>query len=335
MLLDRLEMYLSSGLEINKSLRISGEGLKKRHQSAITSLLSDVESGGTLCGGLSKHIGISSTTYGLVEYGELSGTLTKSLLSAKNLLEREDELFKKCFGAMIYPVIIGVFAILLTLGLIRGVMPQIIPVLKSLNVQLPFITRTLIYISEIITSYGLYIIAGVILLVVVARIILKRSRFVRAFCQRMLISSPILGRLIYQYHLAVFLHSCGTLVCSGLSVRDSYEKSIRTVSLYPLGNFLRGRSDMVARGLSFGSVMIDSRHPAYITQLLMAGEASGTLGLSITRAGGILDREIEHVLKKLTSLVEPVMMIGIGLVVGAIALSIMLPIYNISGALQK
>jgi type IV pilus assembly protein PilC len=333
--LERLEMYLSSGLEINKALEVSEQGLKKKQKLSIQNLRKSVESGAPLYSTLARFVGTGKTTSGLVEYGELSGTLARSLLTAKTLLEKEDELLKRCTGAMIYPLVIGIFALLLTIGLIRGVMTQIIPMLKSLNVDLPFITKVAITLSEIVTGYGFYILVALVSGAIAGRIILKKYEKPRYILQSIIIRTPIIGKLFYNFYLAIFLHSCGALVDSGLSVKDSYDKTARTISLLPLNKFFHDQSQKVARGLPLGEIINHGRLPSYVAPLLNAGELSGTLGQSIIRAGNIVDKEIEHSLKKLTSLIEPVMMVGMGCVVGTIALSIMLPIYNISGALQK
>lgn len=333
--LERMEMYLSAGLEINKALEISAQGLKKKQKLSIKDLSKAVESGSPLYSALVRSIGISKTTSGLIEYGELSGSLVHSLSTAKVLLEKEDELLKKCTGAMIYPLVIGIFALLLTIGLIRGVMSQIIPMLKSLNVELPFITKLTIALSEIITHYGLYLFISLILFTIVARIITKKYQKPKYFLQSFIIYTPIIGRLFYNFYLAIFLHSCGALIDSGLSVKDSYDKTFRTINLLPLQFFLQNQNSKLARGLPLGEIIKHKRLPLFVSPLLVAGELSGVLGQSVIRAGNIVDKEIEHSLKKITSLIEPVMMVMMGCIVGTIALSIMIPIYNISGALQK
>lgn len=335
MLLERLEMYLSSGLEINKALQISEEGMKNKQQVAIKNIRNSVESGNTLCNSLQIQIGISRTTAGLVEHGELSGSLSKSLATARQLLEKEDELYKKCTGAMIYPVVIGIFAILLTIGLVRGVMSQIIPMLKSLKVDLPFITKITITISEIVTNYGLYIVIGLVFTGIIFKIIYKKFAKVRHLAHVFIVMTPVVGKLAYNYYLALFFHSSGALVDSGLSVKDAYLKTLPAIGLLPLLDLLEKQNEKIGRGISLGTVLSHKRTPLFVTPLLNAGEASGTLGVSIIRAGVILDKEIEHSLKKLTSLIEPIMMVLMGCIVGTIALSIMLPIYNISGTLQK
>jgi type IV pilus assembly protein PilC len=334
-LLERIEIYFSSGLEINKTLMIIEDSLKAKQKTSISKLIKHIESGLPLYGGLENIIGISRTTAGLIEYGELSGSLTKALLMAKTLLEKEEELFKKCINALIYPSVIGVFAILLTIGLVRGVMSQIIPLLKSLKVDLPFITRLTISISEIINNYGLYILIALIILLLSFKFINKRYIRFRRFFQYLLIKIPLFGSLIYSYYLAIFLHSCGALVESGLFIGDSYKKTLNTTTFLPLKDLLEDGIDKIYRGVSLGSILTNKRIPSFITSLISAGQISGNLGSSIIRSGNILDKNLDHSLKKFTALIEPMMMIGMGCIVGTIALSIMIPIYNISSSLQK
>jgi type II secretory pathway component PulF len=334
--LEKLELYVSSGMAIDKALRICTEGGNRKRLAAITNVLKTVESGGYLSHALEKHVGLSGTAAGLIEHGEIAGSLAASINSAKTMMEKEDELLKKCRGAMIYPVVIGIFAAALTIGLVRGVMPQIIPMLKSLHVSLPLLTRVVIFVSEGILKFGLYG-AGIFAVLSVAFILaLKKSPKFRSVIHSILFRIPILGTLLHQYSLSVFLRSCGSLIDSGLSSSDSYGRSVRTISFLPLKKALHMNIEKVKRGVGFGEVTRNYRRmPEYIPALLSAGESSGTLGKSVLKCASILEQDIDHSLKKLTSLIEPVMMAGMGMVVGSIALSIMLPIYDISKVLQK
>ncbi len=334
LLLERLELYTSSGLSIDKTLRISAEGISRRQKIDMENISKFVEAGGLLSEGLYKIISISGITTGLIENGESSGSLSNALLTARLLLEREDELLKKCTGAMAYPIVIGLFAMIMTIGLVRGVMPQIIPMLMSLHVQLPLLTRITISFSNIVTKYGVYILFIFILLLTIFSFVYKKIYFIKKICHIIILKIPIVGKLFRSYSISVFLRSYGSLIDSGLDVTKAYKKTARAVTLLPLRESLMFRVIDINRGVSIGNVVAKSKMPSYIAPLLHAGEASGTLGPSLSRAALILDRDIEHTLHKLTSLIEPVMMAGMGFVVGAIALSIMMPIYDISKVLQ-
>lgn len=337
LLLERLELYISSGLAIDRTLVIAGQGISAKQRQHIEKVRADVISGSLLSKSLTTHVGLSKTLTGLIEHGESSGELIHSLCTARKLLEKEDELIKKCLSALAYPVIIGIFALLLVIGLIRGVMPQIMPMLKSLNVELPLLTRLIMFISDNIVIYGLYLLVGTIFAVFLFGFLYKKSKFFKSVCHDILVRVPIVGSVLYSYSLSLFLQSCGALIQSGLQLGTSYSSTVATVTLIPLSRLLQAESVHIHKGVSFGQIFANKskRIPAYISPLILAGEASGTLGTSLIRAATIIDRDIDHSLKRLTSLIEPVMMAGMGVVVGGIALSIMMPIYDISRVLQQ
>ncbi|MDQ2933281.1 MAG: type II secretion system F family protein, partial [bacterium] len=321
LLLERLELYISSGLTINKTLEIIETGLPIKQQTVIRHIRTQIVSGLPLSRLLTNYIGISGNIAGLIEQGEQSGKLAQALSTGHKLLEKEDDLYKKCMSALAYPVIIGIFAAGLTLGLIRGVMPQIIPMLKSLNIKLPLITKVVIFISENLITYGVYIILTLIVGAIVHILLLKKSIGYRKTIHTILIRIPLIGNLIYTYSLSLFLHSCGVLIESGVSVIHAYTNTSNTVSLLPLSRLLKLEIQNIHKGIPLGALLMNKskRIPAYVPSLILAGEASGTLGISLSRAAAILDRDMEHSLKRLTSLIEPVMMAGMGFVVGGIA----------------
>ena len=335
LLVERLEMYISSGLTLNKTIQISSQGLNKKQKSDLLRLENHITSGGSLSKGLKDILNFPATTVGLVNYGESSGSLSKSLITVRNLLEREDELLKKFISALIYPLIIGLFSILLVIGLIKGIMSQIIPLLKSLNIDLPLITKIVIFSSEIIIKYGLYIFLGIVLGFIIFRLIVSKSLWFRRGLQYLLVKIPIVGKLFYHYHLSVFLYSCGALVESGIPLDRAYLGVANNISFLPLNNYLNNNISDIKKGTPLGLILNNRYIPNYVSPLLVAGESSGSLGLSILRAGSILDKDIQSALHKLTVLVEPAMMMTLGIVVGSIAVSIMIPIYSISSVLQK
>ncbi len=333
--LQKVEMYLSAGLVINRILHIVEQDQNKRQSLSIQKIRGSVESGILFSASLEKYIGISKSVTSLIENGELSGNLSKSISISIDLLEKEDELFKKCINALIYPAVIACFALLLTIGLIQGVVSQIIPLLKSLDVKLPIMTKVVILISQIIKDYGLYILVVIILIVATWIFSMRRFLTFRKIIHISMINIPIFGKVIYNYNLSIFLQSCGLLIESGVSVYDAYTKTIKTVSLIPLSVLLNDHSVNVESGISLSKIFANKRNPAFVSSLIGAGEVSGTLGKSIIRTGLILDKEIDLFLKRMTALIEPIMMVGMGLIVGTIALSIMVPIYNISSSLQR
>jgi type II secretory pathway component PulF len=338
LLLEQLGLYTSAGLTLDRSLRIVGEhsvGHRKKH---VMSMIMAVEAGTLFSRVFSQYITANGSVIGMIQQGEQSGELGKAFQSAHLLLEKSDELTKKCFSALAYPIVIGIFAVLLTIGLVRGVMPQIIPLLMSMHVKLPLLTRIVIATSQGLISYSIYVTLGGLLGVVLARILYKRFFSIKKAAHASILLIPLIGSSLRTYWQAMFFRSCGSLIESGLSAAQSYGSACGSIPLIPL----RYHFELHLPGLTQGTPMshIFREHqalsmPSFVPPLVYAGESSGSLGLSCIRVADILDRNLEHSLKRMTSLIEPLMMIFMGCTVGAIALSIMLPIYDISKVLQR
>ncbi len=336
LLLENIEMYISAGLNLNTALDTVGPTFREKQRASLGRVCVRIEQGHSLSRSFAdEHIGFSTAIVGLIEQGEQSGNLPQSLKLARTIIEREDALIKTCMSALAYPIIIGLFALILTLGLMRGVMPQIIPLLKSLHVTLPLITRIVIAVSENLMTYGLYLCGGVMLFIPLCMLSYKKWHFIRSCCHHTLIHIPVLGSLFCHYSLSIMIRSLGSLIVSGVSSTDAYIRTTERLIFIPLKVHFDAYSRSLSEGVTLSSAFTRIRHiPSYIAPLVGAGEASGTLGASLMRSSDILDRDIEHSLKRLTALVEPVMMAGMGCGIGAIALSIMMPIYDVSKALQ-
>jgi type II secretory pathway component PulF len=332
---ERLEMYVAAGLPLTMALSTAGSDISSKQKKALDDIRSSIERGNPLWRSLLEQMRISPTIVGLISQGEASGELARSLALAKTMLEREDTLIKTCLSAMAYPSIIGIFALIMTVGLMRGVMPQIIPLLLSLHVQLPFLTRAVIFLSDNLTRYGIYAIGIALVAILSSVFFYRKMNRVRSLCHAFIIHTPMVGKLAIHYSLAITIRSLGSLVESGAAMAESYSRVARTAPLLPMRLSFEKKSQDISRGVQLGTVLSGMRYiPSYVAPLVSAGEASGSLGLSLMRAADILDRDIEHSLKRLTALVEPMMMACMGCAVGAIALSIMMPIYDVSKALQ-
>lgn len=332
--LEKMALYNQSGISLVESLRLSKIGVSKNYGKLIGLIQTEVEAGGRLSDSLTKHIDLSKSLSGLIAQGERSGNLAEVLGACHKLLDRHDELVKKLTSAMIYPFVIGICTVGLTLGLVRGVMPQIIPLLTGMHVTLPPLTRLVIFFSKFITSYGIYFVVVFPLIFIAFYYIYKKLYPIRKGSHYFILFLPIIGNLVYVYSLVLFIRSLSVLISSGINIIDAYEKSCDAITFEPLKSDLVFVSPELRSGKSLSSVFISKRMPKHIAPLILAGETSGNLGTILFRATEIIECDIDHILKRITSLIEPIMMVGMGGAVGGIALSIMLPIYDISKNLQ-
>lgn len=334
--LERLELYVSAGLTAHKAVGVIAEEQNAKNKNSLFHLKERLSAGTVLAKALEENIGLPKVIVGLIESGEAVGDLVGALGRAKKLLEKEDDLKKKFTGAMIYPMAIAVFAVVLVFGLMKGVMPQITSILKGLNTPLPILTRIVMAIAVWTASYGWITIIALFAITFLFFWLKKSKPGFWAFIQGLFCGLPLFGGLFATYHVSVFIYSLGSLIDAGMGVPEAFAKAVSTSALAIFGkNSSRDLAEL-QKGLALSAILAKIKiMPTFVTALSKAGEATGTLGSSLLRAAAILDRDLEYKLKKLTALVEPAMMAGLGSVVGAIALSIMLPIYDISKILQK
>jgi|GEM_PF-498136 len=339
-LLEQLEMFVSAGLTVGQGLEIikgargKAQGATKAKGASLEDVQKEVESGGLLSRALFVHVGLSKSLTSIIEHGERVGGLAAALASARDLLVKEDELVKKCLSAMTYPVIIGVLAVVLTVGLMRGVVPQIVPMLTGMHVELPLLTKVTIWMSGAIMSFGLYVLATLFVSAVAAIFAYRKYPLIRRFSHYAIFHVSLVGGIIYSYSLSIFLRSLGTLVKSGIQIVEAYSEVVEAASFEPFKADVDHGVEHIRNGFLLKDIFTHKNIPAYVSSLVSAGESSGSLGESLIRAASIIENDLENTLKRLTSLIEPLMMIGVGGVVGAIALSIMMPIYGMSQALQ-
>ncbi len=324
---------MSSDMHIGMAISHAGEGLLAKQKISLGRVRTFVENGQSISSVFARELRYPSAIVGIIACGESSGNLSSAFKCSHALLEREDDLIKKCVSALVYPCVIGAAAVVLVIGLVRGVMPQIIPLLVGMHVELPVLTKGVMKMSEFMMSYGIEAGAVSVLFVSVMVVAYRKLPQARILVHRLGVRVPLFGNLIERYALAVFFQSMGALTESGMAADVAYQKAVAAISLIPLRKKLETTMQSITNGATFGSIFAH-RMPAYIAPLIAAGEASGNLASAFSRAAAILDRELDYSLKHMTGLIEPIMMIGMGLSVGAIALSIMMPIYDISKNLQ-
>ena len=333
-LFENIELYLTAGIPLNQSLRILKDHHTPPKQASLETISSALEQGYLFSDSCTHTLRTSPLITSLVRHGEYSGTLSESITIARTLLEHRQSVIKKCTSALMYPAVIGVFASVMTIGLIKGVLPSIIPMLLSMHIPLPPITRCVIWLSETLSHYGIYMSIGLLVLFLTLYMLYTRYYRVKYLTHVILLHTPIVGPLARNYTIGLFLQSCGSLLNNGLTIEDAYTRTVHTISLQPIHRYFVSRIPDISNGTRLAIICTHPFCVPHIPALIAAGEASGNLGQSCIRASRIIDKITDHSLKQLTSLIEPLMMVCMGVVVGGIALSIMMPIYALSNILQ-
>jgi type II secretory pathway component PulF len=337
-LFKQLGFFLKSGSSIEDCFSLCIGTTKKNGKNAITAFMEAVR--GDITAGISLHeaLGvrcknISSPLLALCEAGEESGGLREALERVCQELVKKETARKKTVSALMYPACIALLAIILTAGMTFGIFPKIRPLLESMHTALPFPTRALIYISDTVTNRW-QIIVLTIFGVIDFFWLLAQSKKMIAFSKdtfnRFVLMVPIVRDLSKNATLATFTGMVGTLTASGFPLPSGCKRA------RPVNSPYAKAIDRISAALETGDSLSESfsRYPKLfpdiLIQLITAGEASGSVAETFSFLSVYFQNECDELMKKLSSLLEPALMVIMGCSVGFIALAMILPIYALS-----
>lgn len=333
LLLKRLAMLLQSGLPIGTSLRLLVEGhTVNGTQTRLAHVVTLVESGVPLSHALERgRYPVSTFTRNVIRIGETLGTLPETLNYVAIELKAKHELRKQIIQALIYPAVIILATIAISVFLIVVIFPKIIPIFQSVHTTLPWSTRTLMALSYGLSHYGFIVCGG---LVVGLLLLMWSQRFmpVRQFIASVTLRLPVVGRLVLSYQVALGCRTLGVLLASEvrivealLTVMESIEHPMYRVAWLRIAEHVQ-----TGQRLSTALRMYPKLFPAVVIQMIQAGETTGNLSESLQYLAVMYEEDVRDITKNLTTLLEPILMLVMGLVVGFIAVSIITPIYGIT-----
>lgn len=284
-----------------------------------------------------KEINFNKEIVNIVKNGESSGTLSISLKKAYQDIERRGEIKKKVFGALIYPVFILFATLCMTLFLIMFIFPKIFPLLNSLNIKLPFITRLISEIYKYILNYGLITSTVLILIVFLYIFLYRKYQIIKEKVEMIILKIPILGISKIKYTISNHFYSIAIMLEHERSLSSILDQDSRSHKSILYRKAISHCKSGVERGVSFSECMKTSEYkfPTFVSDIVLIGEKTGNLSNMILNVAKIYENEVEDFIKRLSVTIEPILMIIMGLVVGSVALSIVLPIYEITNHIQK
>jgi type II secretory pathway component PulF len=333
-----LALVIKAGLPVFEGLKIiQDQAESPALRRVIASLIEDVNSGKFLADGLQEYEYLFGTFFvNIVRVGESSGTLSKNLLYLADELRRSKELQGKVRSAMVYPVVILIATLAVAGFLTFFIFPKLIPVFAGLNVQLPLTTRMLLATLAFVKSYGLYLLGFIILLLIGLRIALKQVVAVKYAFDRSLFFVPVLSDLVVNINMVNFTRVLGLLLKSGVKIVEALEITGNTFDNSVYRQLLRNSEEGIKQGGQLGVYLAQHKHffPPLVSGMVRVGESTGNLEDNLAYLAEFYDGEVDSKLHALTSLIEPIMLLMMGLLVGFVALSIITPIYSISQGIQ-
>jgi type II secretory pathway component PulF len=299
----------------------------------IEQVLVDVNNGQFLADSLARYDGVFGDFFvNIVRVGESSGTLTQNLLYLAEELKKSKELESKVRSAMIYPVIILIATVCLTAFLAFGIFPKLMPIFTSLRVELPWSTQILISTLNWVKTNGIYALIVAIVSFIGLRILISRSDSIRYLYNRILMKIPVLGGLIVNIQVANFTRVLGVLLRGGMKIVQAIDVTANTFDNIVYRRALRDANEEIKKGSQLALYLTSHPDifPPLISGMVRIGENTGNLEENLFYLADFYNEEIESTLHDVTSLLEPLMLLIMGLIVAFVAISIITPIYSIS-----
>ncbi|MDE2018957.1 MAG: type II secretion system F family protein [Patescibacteria group bacterium] len=333
-----LSLVVKAGLPVFQGLKIiEGQTESPVLKRVVQSLLEDVQNGKFLADGLQKFEHLFGGFFiNIVRVGESSGTLSKNLLYLADELKRSKDLQSKVRSAMIYPMVILVATLAVAGFLTFYIFPKLIPVFSGMKVQLPITTQILLKSVNFLQADGLYLLAGIIVFAIFVRIVSKQVTFVKYFLSQVLFFIPVVSNLTVSVNMVNFTRVLGLLLKSGVKIVEAIQITGSTFSNLVYQRFLVEAAEEIKKGGQLGLFIVKYKRyfPPLVSGMVQIGESTGNLEENLEYLSTYYDEEVDAKLHALTSLIEPIMLLFMGGLVGFVALSIITPIYSISSGIQ-
>ncbi len=298
----------------------------------ITQVKEGVQGGATLADALARHPKVFDPLYSnMVQAGEVGGALDVILMRLAAYREKSDQLIRKVKGAMVYPSVIVVVAAGVTVGMLTFIVPVFAKMFGGLNAELPMPTQYVLAISHFLQDYFLYLIVGSIGFVV-GLLWWKKTPTGALLFDKFMLMTPIFGNLIRKSAVARFTRTLGTLLSSGVSIIEAMEITAKTAGNVVIANAINKSVLSIAEGDTITGPLKESGvFPPMVTQMIAVGEKTGGLDDMLSKIADFYDEEVDEAVTALTSIIEPIIIVFMGIVIGGILIAMYLPMFDIIG----
>ncbi len=328
----QLSTLINAGLPLVQSLRnVSSQTQNKNLQMIIGKIITDVEAGSSFSAALGKHTKIFNEVFvNLVAAGEASGTLDKALERIANQQEKDAEIASKIRGAMVYPAVVIVVMLAVVGFMVITVLPQVELIYKSMpGAHLPFLTVWLLALSHFVTKFW-----WLVIILIVATIFLTtkwaRSLGGKEAIDRAKMKAPLFGPLFMKVYMARFARTGTTLVSSGVPLIQMLDIVAKSIANVHVERSIKKAIEKVKGGKSLSeSLKGDPNFLTLVPDMIHIGEESGSLEDMLEKTADYYEKEVDNQIKTISTIIEPVLMILLGIVAFTIVAAVLLPIYGL------
>jgi len=328
----QFSVMVSAGLSITRTLEILAAQVKNpRFKAVLKGALKDISSGASLSSSFRKYPDVfDEVSLSLIEAGEQSGNLEIIFKKLAKEFENRHSLLSKVKSAMIYPITIFVIMVLVVVFIMLFVIPQIKDAFSEFGAKLPGITLLLIAVSEFMVNFYYVWILGLIILVFASRLLLVSEGGKRLWHQVQL-KIPVLGSLLTKIQTGNFARIFELLLSSGVPILKALELTEKSMTNIWFKDEVRVIHDAVQRGINIAEPLLQSKYfPPILAYMVNVGQETGNLDEVLQKLVQYYDVEIEETTKQLSSMLEPVMLVLMGAIVGVIVVAVYWPIFKLT-----
>ncbi|MCX5692113.1 MAG: type II secretion system F family protein [Candidatus Omnitrophica bacterium] len=333
----QLATMVDSGIPLVQALDILCEQIEKPvFKNILAKIKDDIETGSSLSDALARHPAVFSTLYvNMVRAGESSGALDDILDRLAAYLEKSSMLQRKVKSSLVYPTVVIIMAMLITLVMLLKVIPTFKGIFAMLGGTLPLPTRILILVSDTIREMFLYVVAVIIAIVFALKKYMRTPQGKENF-DKMLLAMPVLGTLFRKVAVAKFSRTFATLVKSGVPILVSLEIVGKTA-----GNAVIEKAvESVRNGIKEGENIADplaksGAFPPMVVRMIKVGEQTGELEKMLTKIADFYEDQVDAAVSGLTSLIEPLIIAFLGVVIGGIVIAMFLPVFKLTEIIAR
>jgi type IV pilus assembly protein PilC len=327
----QFSVMLDAGLPLVQCLAAMGsQNPNAAFKTVLEQIQTDVESGSTLSDAMARHPRVFDALYtNMIAAGEAGGMLDTILQRLAMFIEKIVKLRQALRSALIYPAVILTIAVSVVGIILWKVVPVFRTLFEGFNVQLPLLTRVVIAMSHIIETYAIFMIAGVVLLIFGLRAY-YRTKKGRHAIDRFMLYIPILGQIFRKIGVARFTRTLATLLSSGVAILEAMDITARTAGNAILEDAVHQIRNSIEEGKTIAEPMKQAGFfPPMVIQMVSVGESTGELDTMLVKVADYYEDEVDVIMSNLMTILEPALMVFLGVIVGSIVVAMYMPLFKL------
>lgn len=327
-----LGAMITAGLAMSRALAVMERQTKNKTISKILqSLQSDINSGKTLSQAMSSHKNMFSTLFiSMVSAGEQSGNLAESLKIVGMQMDKSYALQRRVRGALMYPSVILFAMVLIAILMLTYVVPTLMKTFTELKLELPATTKSVLFVSNLIREDGLFVLLFLIIISTLVYIWSRREAGKKVL-HYIILKIPVVGSIIQEVNTARTARTLSSLLNSGVDVVESMKITADVIQNIHYKKILENSSQSIEKGESISKIFTENKklYPIFLGEMMNVGEETGKIGEMLMNVASFYEEDVDQKTKDMSTIIEPFLMVFIGVVVGFFALSMISPMYSL------